>query len=90
MLPKKIIKISVGIGFIVLGVISGFIPVLQGWMFNLVGVVLLAEEIPFLNKYLKRVEQKYPKQVEAMYRFRHKAKQKVLGMFRRKSKNEQR
>jgi uncharacterized protein len=88
MLPKKIIKISVGIGFIILGVISGFLPVLQGWIFNLVGVVLLAEEIPFLNKYLKRAEQKYPKQFEAMYRFRRDMKQKIMRLFRRKTNDE--
>lgn len=89
MLTKKIIKISAGISFIILGVVSGFLPVLQGWIFNLVGVVLLAEEIPFLNKYLKRFEQKYPKQFEAMYQFRRNMKQKILRFFRRKTNKEQ-
>ncbi len=38
---KKIIKNIVGITFLFMGIISGLIPVLQGWVFVLIGYVLL-------------------------------------------------
>jgi uncharacterized membrane protein YbaN (DUF454 family) len=39
---KKGLRTAAGFLLILLGVISGFIPVLQGWMFILAGLALLA------------------------------------------------
>ena len=69
---------------IALGVISGFIPIVQGWIFVGLGVLLLAEEIPFLNRYLKRLKDKYPTKFEKAHAFRESLKDKFLRLWRKK------
>ena len=83
---KRILKIGAGVVLILLGVISGFIPIVQGWIFVGLGILLLAEEVPFLNRYLKRLKQRYPKEFEKAHAFRQEMKNKLLNMFRRKRK----
>lgn len=38
---KKIIKNILALFFIIIGVLSGFLPVLQGWVFVMLGYLLL-------------------------------------------------
>ncbi|HLC86667.1 MAG TPA: hypothetical protein VJH65_00095 [Candidatus Nanoarchaeia archaeon] len=53
---RKNFKIIIGIGFIFLGVIGGFTPILQGWIFILIGGYLLFGEkfITFFKKFKKK------------------------------------
>lgn len=39
---KRGVRAAAGIGLIVLGIIGGFLPVIQGWVFILGGLSLLA------------------------------------------------
>jgi len=55
---RHIIKISLGIILVVVGLIGGLIPVFQGWIFGIPGLVLLADYFPFLKRILNRVKSK--------------------------------
>ena len=55
---KPFIRFPLGALCILIGIISGFIPILQGWMFILVGLILLfgEENIKKLGKKLRNSE----------------------------------
>lgn len=40
---RKIAEITLGIILVIIGLIGGLIPVLQGWMFGIPGLILLAK-----------------------------------------------
>jgi predicted tellurium resistance membrane protein TerC len=73
---KKIGRITGGILLILLGIIGGFIPILQGWMFILAGLYLLKDDIPIVRKYYDQIvqwiEEKKQKQKD-----KKKAKDKI-------------
>ncbi|RJP25905.1 MAG: hypothetical protein C4527_16300 [Candidatus Omnitrophota bacterium] len=46
----KISRITAGVICIIIGVIGGFIPILQGWVFILLGLGLLSKDIPYVAK----------------------------------------
>jgi len=66
---RRLITIIAGALFIVAGVISGFLPFIQGWIFILIGLMLLAKEIPFVHHKLERVKARFPKQADQLHRF---------------------
>ena len=39
-------KVSLGIILIIIGIIGGLIPIFQGWIFGIPGLILLAEYFP--------------------------------------------
>ena len=39
-------KLSLGIILVVIGLIGGLIPIFQGWIFGIPGLILLAEYFP--------------------------------------------
>ena len=41
-----IIKIGIGIILIIIGLIGGLIPVFQGWLFGIPGLIILANYFP--------------------------------------------
>ncbi len=45
----KILRIVSGVICILIGVIGGFIPILQGWVFILLGLGLLSKDIPYIR-----------------------------------------
>jgi uncharacterized protein len=53
-----------GYGFIVLGVIGGFLPILQGWLFILIGLALLSQTEPWAKRLVDKLRKKYPKVAE--------------------------
>ncbi len=74
---KRIAKLCLGWGFFGLGVIGCFLPILQGFLFMAVGLIFLADESPFLQKYVRRLEHKYPVHMQKVYGFRDGLKRKV-------------
>jgi uncharacterized membrane protein YbaN (DUF454 family) len=80
-MSKRLIKILTGSFLIVLGIISGFLPILQGWIFIGLGLLILSEEVPFLKKYRLRLEQKYPKQFQKAQEYRVALMQKMRKLF---------
>tara|TARA_B100000929_G_scaffold218879_1_gene175503 strand:+ start:74 stop:265 length:192 start_codon:yes stop_codon:yes gene_type:complete len=47
-----IIKISMGILLVILGLLGGLIPIFQGWMLGIPGLIILAKYFPPLKKLL--------------------------------------
>lgn len=52
----KIFRITAGIILLIIGAIGGLIPIFQGWVFGLLGLWLLSQEIPFIHKYYERIK----------------------------------
>jgi len=57
---KKILRHVFGWSFVVLGIIGLFLPLLQGILFILIGIIILAPEIPLFRKLLSELRRKYP------------------------------
>lgn len=85
---KRVAKVAIGWFFLVLGVIGCFLPILQGFLFMAVGLFFLAEESPFIRKYVVRLEQRYPEQTQKVHEFQDAVKHKLRSIIRRKKKGD--
>jgi uncharacterized protein len=56
-------RIILGILFLILGVIGAFVPIMQGWIFFLLGILVLFPQSSFAIKALDKVEKKMPRMV---------------------------
>jgi uncharacterized membrane protein YbaN (DUF454 family) len=54
----RIARLSAGSVLILVGVIGGFIPVLQGWVFILAGLSVLAQESDRARALLDRIRER--------------------------------
>lgn len=52
---------------ILLGVIQGFIPFLQGWVFVAMGVFLLADQVPFFGKIRAWIHRRFPEMTHRVH-----------------------
>ncbi len=52
------IKVIIGIILVVIGIIGGFIPIFQGWIFGIPGLLLLSSVYPPLRKWVEHVKEK--------------------------------
>ena len=50
---KKTLEIIAGFTLIIIGLIGGLIPIFQGWMFGIPGLLLLAKHFKLFKKILK-------------------------------------
>jgi quinol-cytochrome oxidoreductase complex cytochrome b subunit len=57
------IRIFLGITFLILGVIGSLLPVLQGWIFFLLAVLVLFPQSRFAIKACDKIEPKMPRMV---------------------------
>ena len=46
-------KITLGVVFIIIGLIGGLIPIFQGWMFGVPGLIILSNYFPPVKRFLK-------------------------------------
>ncbi|MBI4452153.1 hypothetical protein HY637_01870 [Candidatus Woesearchaeota archaeon] len=51
-----VLKKAIGILLIVLGVISGFVPVIQGWVFILLGLFLLGVKTKTIKEWVEKAK----------------------------------
>ena len=58
---KHSLKITFGIILVLIGVVGGLIPIFQGWVFGIPGLIILAEYFPQLKKILNWAKNKYKK-----------------------------
>lgn len=58
---KRILVLIVGWGFILLGIAGLFLPVLQGVLFLLVGLIILSSEYVWAHRLLTRLRERFPK-----------------------------
>ena len=57
---KHFFKIILGWFFIVLGIIGCFLPILQGILFMLIGLFLLAHEYTWAGKVFDKIKERFP------------------------------
>lgn len=69
---RRSVTIVFGVVFLLLGVIGGFLPVVQGWMFVLIGLTLLAKEIPWVHNHVERLKSRFPKQAAQLERIKQR------------------
>jgi len=57
---KKIGILIIGWLFIVLGVIGLFLPILQGILFIMIGLVILSSRSELVRRFLSHLKERYP------------------------------
>lgn len=55
---KHTFRITLGIILVIIGVIGGLIPIFQGWLFGIPGLIILADYFPPINRVLKWAKKK--------------------------------
>jgi len=65
--------LAVGWAFILLGIAGLFLPVLQGILFLLIGLLILSTEYVWAHNLLHKVRARFPRAAEHMDRARTKA-----------------
>ena len=50
---KHTIKITIGVILVLIGIIGGFIPIFQGWIFGIPGLVILSNYFPPIKRLLR-------------------------------------
>jgi uncharacterized protein len=68
----RIIRIVLGSFLIVLGVAGLFLPILQGWLFLALGVLLLSVDIPVFNRLVCRIGNRFPRIGKVLSRARRR------------------
>jgi len=56
---KHSLKIAFGVALVLIGIIGGLIPIFQGWVFGIPGMIILAEYFPPLKRILNWAKNKY-------------------------------
>ena len=56
---KHSLKIVLGIILVFIGIIGGLIPIFQGWVFGIPGLVILADYFPPVKRVLDWARSKY-------------------------------
>jgi uncharacterized protein len=69
---KRIIRIVLGTAFLILGVLGLFLPILQGILFLIVGLLILAPESKRIRALLGWMRGRWPKVFEAAEGIRDK------------------
>lgn len=57
------VRISLGVVFVILGIIGSLLPILQGWIFFLIAALLLFPRSRFAVKALDKIEPRMPRLV---------------------------
>lgn len=83
---KKIAIKCAGWGFIFLGILGLFLPILQGILFLLIGLFLLSEESPWAKKLLDKVRAKFPRISQKFDEAKAKAKEFQFNIFKKKER----
>jgi hypothetical protein len=49
---KRTARITFGVILVIIGLIGGLIPIFQGWIFGIPGLIILADYFPPVNRLL--------------------------------------
>lgn len=55
---RRILRISLGVTLVILGIIGGMLPVVQGWMFMIPGLLILSEYFPPVRRLVEWAKRK--------------------------------
>lgn len=59
--PRKIRRYIVGVLCLILGVVGGLLPILQGWVFLCLGLLILKDDIKMIHCFVEFIKKKWPK-----------------------------
>lgn len=63
------LRITLGIVFAILGVVGSVLPIMQGWIFFLLAILVLFPQSAFAVKSLDKIEKKMPRMVARLRRW---------------------
>jgi uncharacterized membrane protein YbaN (DUF454 family) len=66
----RMVRLVLGVALIPLGIVGLFLPFLQGILFLVAALALLADEVPFLARFRDRIRERHPGPWLAAERFR--------------------
>ena len=55
---KRYLHISFGVLLVAIGLIGGLIPIFQGWVFGIPGLIILSKYFPKINKIVSWAKRK--------------------------------
>jgi len=55
---KHTLRITLGIILVIVGMVGGLIPIFQGWLFGIPGLIILADYFPPVNRLLQWAKKK--------------------------------
>ena len=55
---KHPLRITFGIILVIIGMIGGLIPIFQGWVFGIPGLIILADYFPPIKRFLNWAKKK--------------------------------
>lgn len=58
---KRLLITITGYLFLLLGVIGAILPIMQGWFFFLIGLILLSRTTPWAKRWLQKLRIRFPK-----------------------------
>ena len=61
---SKIFRVVLGIILLIVGLIGGLIPIFQGWIFGLPGLMLLGSVFPSIKRMTKKIVSKAKKKIK--------------------------
>jgi len=76
---KKYLQIGLGYGLLALGVAGLFLPILQGILFIMLGLLVLSYHQPWAERLLARLRKRFPKHHDGMHRVAHRWKEKAYA-----------
>ncbi|MHC1725334.1 MAG: PGPGW domain-containing protein [Syntrophobacteraceae bacterium] len=57
---RRILKIITGIVLTLVGLTGVVLPILPGWVFLLAGISILSSEVPFLDRIMQKIRNRFP------------------------------
>lgn len=55
---RKGLRLFLGLGLVILGFLGGFVPILQGWMFMIPGLIILSDYFPPVRRLVNWAKRK--------------------------------
>ena len=56
---KKVVRITGGVGLVLIGIVGLILPVMPGWVFIIPGLVILADHSPRIRRLLEWLKAKF-------------------------------
>ena len=84
---KRMMILCAGWGCIAFGVIGGFIPILQGWVFVVAGLLILSTEYVWAHRIVVWTRNRFPRIAKAMDRVKADA-ERIAARFTGKSESQ--
>lgn len=75
---KRVFRYTFGIFFLILGVVGLFLPILQGILFIIIGLLILAPENKHIQRLLDKLRERYPGVFAAAERTKEKITRKFM------------